>query len=762
MKHILKPVGHCLATVVITSTMLKVYPAPVAEAAGSPDVPLSTASTDAAAQSTNAQSATAQPTNEGLDASSESPASAAASAAPVTVETIVAPEVAGSVVSPPSPEPAASVPTPTAPASQSGAASEPIASPPPASLTAQPEKPNSVSKSAAKQPPAAQPESLAAMRQQLDEKLAAIVARDKATREAQLQQNLIQIALQYAETRAFEEARQVAQHPALPLELQTALLAQIDQIAAQIAVPTPEQGEAQSLVAAALTSPVPSAAATGRTVPGNVAYVPAYVPIDQPLPITEAFTIPQQCSATEAPAQAAARPAQVNEKKPLPGFSNRVAATLAATVKQSSLQETVKPAIEQPIQAATVKPPIAESPIARLPIANPAAEARATAKPLTEKPIAAATAGKPSSPQPLEIPQKATPATQPQQLAVPPASVESVRSRSVDWSATPTRQAQNSDRFTAQPVSPIEIMGYWIGKPLKQAGIRLPFMSALVHAEIEAQAMAQASEPQTVKTASDSDPAEQSPSSPSSLSLLSSTDSVELADRSADLRQPVLSISPYLLDLKQSLAEPKPATKDPIKLSPPAVAQPQPQTADQKTATPQTASLNCFSPAAPANIAISPAVARQMGWGNLVFPLPIPAVLTSAFGWRIHPISGDRRFHAGIDLGAPMGTPVVAAMAGRVVAADNMGGYGLAVIVETATGAYRNLYAHLSGIAVRPGTVVQQGSVLGWVGSTGNSTGPHLHFETQIPTENGWTAIDPLSAAAKTIASRQLGQGGGE
>lgn len=129
----------------------------------------------------------------------------------------------------------------------------------------------------------------------------------------------------------------------------------------------------------------------------------------------------------------------------------------------------------------------------------------------------------------------------------------------------------------------------------------------------------------------------------------------------------------------------------------------------------------------------------QLGFA---FPLPIPAAITSAFGWRIHPISGDRRFHAGIDFGAPMGTPVLAALPGQVVVAGDRGGYGLTVILENQ--GHRNLYGHLSAIAVQPGQVVEAGSVIGWVGSTGNSTGPHLHFESQYLTDQGWQAVDPL------------------
>lgn len=128
---------------------------------------------------------------------------------------------------------------------------------------------------------------------------------------------------------------------------------------------------------------------------------------------------------------------------------------------------------------------------------------------------------------------------------------------------------------------------------------------------------------------------------------------------------------------------------------------------------------------------------------GLLFPLSIPAAITSAFGWRVHPISGDQRMHTGTDIAAPMGTPVLAAYLGRVAYADYMGGYGLTVIVRhTEEGNQESRYAHLSQIFVQPGEVVQQGEIIGLVGSTGNSTGPHLHFEWRHLMPEGWVAVD--------------------
>jgi murein DD-endopeptidase MepM/ murein hydrolase activator NlpD len=134
----------------------------------------------------------------------------------------------------------------------------------------------------------------------------------------------------------------------------------------------------------------------------------------------------------------------------------------------------------------------------------------------------------------------------------------------------------------------------------------------------------------------------------------------------------------------------------------------------------------------------------RLGNGNisLLFPLSIPAPITSAFGWRIHPISGDRRFHSGTDIGAALGTPVLAAYAGKVTIADFLGGYGLAIMLEHNNGTQQTLYGHLSEIFVKPGEVVKQGAVIGRVGSTGNSTGPHLHFEFRQRSSEGWVVMD--------------------
>ena len=127
---------------------------------------------------------------------------------------------------------------------------------------------------------------------------------------------------------------------------------------------------------------------------------------------------------------------------------------------------------------------------------------------------------------------------------------------------------------------------------------------------------------------------------------------------------------------------------------------------------------------------------------GLLFPLAIPARITSSFGWRQHPIFGTWRMHAGTDLGAAYGTPVVAAYRGQVTLADYAGGYGMMVVLRHLDGTQESRYAHLAQIFVQPGEWVEQGELIGLVGSTGNSTGPHLHFEWRHHLSKGWVPVD--------------------
>jgi murein DD-endopeptidase MepM/ murein hydrolase activator NlpD len=127
---------------------------------------------------------------------------------------------------------------------------------------------------------------------------------------------------------------------------------------------------------------------------------------------------------------------------------------------------------------------------------------------------------------------------------------------------------------------------------------------------------------------------------------------------------------------------------------------------------------------------------------KMLFPLIVPSIISSIFGERVHPITGQVSFHQGTDLAAPEGTPVVAAFSGRVEVAGWAGGYGLMVSI-THGDTHETRYAHLSEVLVKPGQKIKQGTVIGLVGSTGMSTGPHLHFEIWKRMQDGLVAIDP-------------------
>jgi murein DD-endopeptidase MepM/ murein hydrolase activator NlpD len=130
---------------------------------------------------------------------------------------------------------------------------------------------------------------------------------------------------------------------------------------------------------------------------------------------------------------------------------------------------------------------------------------------------------------------------------------------------------------------------------------------------------------------------------------------------------------------------------------------------------------------------------------------PLSGSITSEFGTRIHPITGEEKFHAGIDIGAAEGTPVGAAGAGEVTMAGWYGGYGNAVMIDHGNG-LQSLYGHLSAIMVSVGDLVTQLQTIGLVGSTGNSTGPHLHFELR---QDG-SPIDPSALFGFDVGSRYV------
>lgn len=140
------------------------------------------------------------------------------------------------------------------------------------------------------------------------------------------------------------------------------------------------------------------------------------------------------------------------------------------------------------------------------------------------------------------------------------------------------------------------------------------------------------------------------------------------------------------------------------------------------------------------------------------------ARMTSDYGMRTHPVLGGRRSHNGIDLAAPTGTPVYATADGIVSRANRFSSYGLYVSIEHGA-KLQTRFAHLSKLAVADGQRVKKGDVIGYVGSTGRSTGPHLHYEVRVDGQ----AVNPIpymvesdAQQAFAMATGEGGIGGGE
>jgi murein DD-endopeptidase MepM/ murein hydrolase activator NlpD len=136
------------------------------------------------------------------------------------------------------------------------------------------------------------------------------------------------------------------------------------------------------------------------------------------------------------------------------------------------------------------------------------------------------------------------------------------------------------------------------------------------------------------------------------------------------------------------------------------------------------------------------------------------ARMSSDFGMRTHPVLGGRRNHTGSDLAAPSGTPIYATADGYVAKAERWSTYGNYIQIEHG-GDMHTRYAHLSGYNVTEGQFVRKGELIGFVGSTGRSTGPHLHYEVRVAGE----AVDPrpyMITAEMALADASAGQGGGD
>lgn len=124
------------------------------------------------------------------------------------------------------------------------------------------------------------------------------------------------------------------------------------------------------------------------------------------------------------------------------------------------------------------------------------------------------------------------------------------------------------------------------------------------------------------------------------------------------------------------------------------------------------------------------------------YPLLRQVPVSSNFGLRVHPITGEPRTHAGVDFAVDYGTPVVAALSGRVIYVGEHGGYGNVVAIQHSDNT-QTFYAHLQDFYTEPGAWVEQGMTIATVGSTGFSTGPHLHFEVRQTQDGQWFAVDP-------------------
>lgn len=133
--------------------------------------------------------------------------------------------------------------------------------------------------------------------------------------------------------------------------------------------------------------------------------------------------------------------------------------------------------------------------------------------------------------------------------------------------------------------------------------------------------------------------------------------------------------------------------------------------------------------------------------GDFLFPIIDDHRISSPYGWRIHPKLGNRRFHQGVDIAAPKNTPVYAAASGTVTFAGYRGNYGNLIIIqhEDDLDGFETYYAHLNSISIRKGEKVMVGQSIGRIGSTGLSTGPHLHLEIRFDNNT----LDPMKLLKK-------------
>lgn len=144
--------------------------------------------------------------------------------------------------------------------------------------------------------------------------------------------------------------------------------------------------------------------------------------------------------------------------------------------------------------------------------------------------------------------------------------------------------------------------------------------------------------------------------------------------------------------------------------------------------------------------------------GNLIWP--VYGEISSNFGWRVHPITKKRQFHEGLDIAASEGAPIFAPLDGVITYTGWKSGYGLTIEMEADDFTFR--FAHLSKIDVYPGQKVERGNIIGRIGSTGVSTGPHLHFEVRYRNklENPMAFLPTTPFQYANVPSNSKGVGG--
>ncbi|WP_242042326.1 M23 family metallopeptidase [Leptolyngbya sp. FACHB-541] len=694
MKQVFRPIGQCLTTAVVTSAMLESYALPLLA-------------------NPNANFSPPQPAE-----SSDS-----------TVQTNAAPLIQPEVVAPPETVvvPPALTEIRVEPTSASAADVAPVAEPSadqnstvgetsPAESGSSQSNTNSgtdTETNAGSVPEEAGPTQIAepaeaeaianavaleSARQELAGKLEAIVEQDKPEREAEFRQNLVISALHYAEVGEFDQARQVAQHPALPTEIQTEVLTKIAEIEA-VAAQQPQIATAEG-----------AAIAQAPTALAPLSYpVAGYSNIGaRTLPPGLAGYQGDRCLVP------AVTPAANSSKEIVVNLSGiKLAATPSTLTPDQQLASllTVSNAANETINL------IQSSKVEKLQLGQ-----------VSQEPIALSTENSFSQ------------------------EIESEETASADVGL----HKPSAERWGEVKLD--RVVGSTLDSLLNKVGITT--IPAVFDSMFLGQSYLSASE---FEQAQQTIPMPSTEVSSERMESLNGEPNLEANSAALpDITVPSMSIADPTRAIALGQSSPLEGVDKGFgkvnAIAPLQYANWQKPEAENPFAVlaASTGSINCaVAPGRFTGYSVTTAVSQQFSRIGLAFPLPIPAALTSAFGWRIHPISGDRRFHAGVDLGAPQGTPVVAAVSGRVAVADYMGGYGLTVVLENQDVALRNLYAHLSGIAVQPGAWIEQGSVIGWVGSTGNSTGPHLHFEAQQLTANGWVAVDPLASGALTVARAQ-------